>query len=70
MELKKLLFTYREAAELLSVSVAHIRRLVESGQLTRLYIGSSKRSARVTAESLQGYVARKLQENGSYLHPP
>ncbi|WP_407702782.1 helix-turn-helix domain-containing protein [Thiorhodovibrio litoralis] len=52
----KLLLTYSEAAELLSLSVRSIERLVEKEELKRVY--PTKRSARIITASIEEYVAR------------
>jgi len=67
MNLTKLLYRYQEAAQLLSVSIATIRRLVEEGKLTCVLTRGSRRSARITAESLERYVSQTEQLNGSAL---
>ncbi|KKN46391.1 hypothetical protein LCGC14_0673670 [marine sediment metagenome] len=69
MKLTKLLYRYQEAAQLLSVSTATIRRLVEEGKLTRVLTRGSRRSARITADSLERYVSQMEQLNGSALKP-
>lgn len=69
MDLKKALYRYDEAAQILSVSVDTVRRLVDTGCLTRVYVTSSHRGARITAQSIQTYVERLNKENGSLLHP-
>ena len=69
MKLTKLLYRYPEAANLLSCSTSTIRRLVDEGKLVRVFHGTSTRSARITAESLQRYVSQIEQQNGSMLHP-
>ena len=69
MELKKKLYRYDEAAQLLSCSVDTVRRLVQGGELNRIFMGKSLSSARVTADSIETYIERKQQENGSLLHP-
>ncbi len=69
MELKKLLYRYGEAAQLLGVSVRHIRRLVDEGKLERVFIGKTLHSARITASSIERYVAELVRRNGSILNP-
>lgn len=67
MELRKLLYRYDEAAELLSLSVQSIRRLVDAGELERVYVAG--REPRITQESILDYVKRKKHKNGSLVHP-
>lgn len=67
MELTKLLYRYDETAKLISVSVQTIRRLVDEGQLERVYV--ARREPRITRESIVSYVERKKRENGSRAHP-
>jgi len=67
MELRKLLYRYDEAAELLSLSKQSIRRLVDAGDLERVYVAG--REPRITQESIAGYVKRKKQQNGTLVHP-
>ena len=65
MELKKKLYTYGETALLLSVSVRHVRRLIDDGKLERVFVGKTVRSARITGESIERYVAELVRQNGS-----
>lgn len=51
--LTKILYTYREAAELLSVSEDTVVRLCEERRLVRKYV--RPRDPRVTAESIKAY---------------
>jgi len=67
MELRKLLYRYDETAELISLSVQSIRRLVDEGELERVYV--ARREPRVTRESILSYVERKRHQNGSAVHP-
>ena len=67
MELKKLLFTYRETAQLLSVSPRTVTRLVEEDKLECVYV--RPRDPRITSKSILDYVERIVQLNGSHRHP-
>ena len=58
----KLLYTISEAAELLSLSRAHLYRLLQRGELASV---SSGRSRRISDAALKGYVARLEQETQS-----
>jgi hypothetical protein len=60
VELKKLLYRYDETARLVSLSVQSVRRLVEQGDLMRIYV--MKREPRITAESIAEYLNRKNRE--------
>ena len=53
MKLSKLLYTYRETADLLSISYDSVLRRVEEGHLRRVYI--NQRDPRITAESILRY---------------
>ncbi|UZX16812.1 helix-turn-helix domain-containing protein (plasmid) [Thermus sp. PS18] len=55
----KLLFTYKEAREVLSVSRSTLFRLLEAGKLKRVY--PAPRSPRITRESLLAFL-RSLEE--------
>jgi len=67
VELKKLLYTLREAGELLSVSEPTVRRLAETGELELIYV--AKREPRITADSIVHYINRKKQETNSLQTP-
>jgi len=60
-------FTVEEAARLLSLSRAHIYRLIDSGELESIQIG---RSRRITAKQLGGFLdraeARSAHELGGF----
>ena len=51
----KLLVTYAEAAEMLSVNARTVRRLVDKGDLDKVYV--TPRSPRIPVVSLNRYVA-------------
>ena len=61
MSLGKLLFTVDEAAELLSLSRAHLYRLLQRGELASV---SSGRTRRISRAALESYVARIEEEVG------
>lgn len=56
VELKKLLYTYREAAALLSLKIPAIQRLAAAGELEVVYV--TAREPRVTAQSMLDYLHR------------
>ena len=56
----KLAFTVEEAAELLSLSRAHVYRLIEVEELGSITIG---RSRRITSQQLQDFVHRLESES-------
>ena len=68
--MEKAFYRYKEAAEVLACSRDYVGRLVQEGKLLRVFIGASQRSARITRESLQKYVAEIKRKNGSELHSP
>lgn len=70
MEHKKKLLRYDEVAVMLSCSLRHVFWLVEEDELERVYIGQGRRGARITAQSVEAYIERIRQRNGSHLHPP
>lgn len=53
--LNKLLYTAEEAAEVLSIGRTRVFALMASGDLPSVKVGKSRR---ITAESLEQYVAR------------
>jgi len=53
MKLSKLLYTYRETADLLCISHASVLRRLQEGQLRRIYV--NQRDPRITAESILRY---------------
>ena len=55
MELKKKLYRYAEAAELLAVSSGTIARLADDGLLNRVFVGSAN-IPRITARSVEVYI--------------
>lgn len=61
---QKLAYTVEEAAELLSLSRAHVYRLIELQDLGSIKLG---RNRRVTAQQLQDFLQRL--EAGSRAHP-
>jgi len=56
LELNKLLYTYGEAAQLLSTSCQSVLRLARSGELESVQV--SPNQPRVTASSMLSYVER------------
>lgn len=58
---KKLAYTVEEAAELLSLSRAHVYRLLDLGQLGSVSIG---RSRRITATQLTEFLKALEQRSG------
>src|SRR5437868_4693988 len=58
----QLLLTPKEAAACLSVSRAHLYRLLQAGELRAVH---SRRAARIPYAELQRYVARLLNEGGA-----
>ena len=63
---ESLLLTVKEAADQFRCSAAHIRRLIDSGELDAIRLGNGSRSPfRVPRQALESYVARKL-EQGAY----
>lgn len=60
---QSLLLTVKDAADQFRCSEAHIRRLIDSGELDAIRIGNGPRSPyRVPRNSLESYVARKLEQ--------
>jgi excisionase family DNA binding protein len=57
----KLAYTVEEAAELLSLSRAHVYRLIELGDLQSVKIGKCRR---VTCAQLEAYVSSVEQNHG------
>ena len=57
MSVKPALYKVKEAARRTSLSEWEIRRLIEAGVLERRYIGEGARFYRVTAESVERYIA-------------
>lgn len=51
------LYRVKDAAEVLALSQWEVRRLAEIGVLHRRYIGSGRKYYRITAESLEAYLA-------------
>lgn len=56
------LWRVKDAADWIGQSVATVRELVEAGVLHRRYIGTGTRYYRVTAESIDAYVASLTSE--------
>ena len=54
----KLAYTVEEAAELLSVSRAHVYRLLDLQELASIYLG---RSRRITVSQLAAFIKRSEQ---------
>lgn len=67
IELRKMLYRYDEVAQLISLSLQSVRRLVDMGELERIYV--ARREPRITRESIISYVARRRHANGSLAHP-
>ncbi len=59
---RKMAYTVQEAAELLSVSRAHLYRLIDLGQVGTIRVG---RCRRVTAGQLEAFVRRREDEDGA-----
>ncbi|MEX0621327.1 MAG: helix-turn-helix domain-containing protein [Solirubrobacterales bacterium] len=58
---RSLVLTVREAANALACSEAHIRSLIDAGDLPAIRIGDGKRSPyRVTRKGLEDYIACRL----------
>jgi len=55
-ELKQLLYTYGQAAQILSISQQSVLRLERAGELERVDVGANQ--PRVTAASIAAYVER------------
>lgn len=70
MTLAPKLLRYDQAAQLLACSKDHIMRLVELDKLERVFIGEGRRSARITAESIDRYIDELKRKNGSHIHSP
>lgn len=58
-EEKKPLLKIKEAAALLSLSRQHISKLAEVGELDRINVGIEKTLYRITAESIDRFLARR-----------
>lgn len=59
------LWRVKDTADWIGQSVATVRELVESGVLHRRYIGKGTHYYRVTAESIDAYVASLKSEAAS-----
>ena len=57
MSVKVELHRVKDVARILSISEWEVRRLLETGELHRRYIGESGRFYRVTAPSVDAYLA-------------
>lgn len=55
-ETKRRLMRVKDVAYALSISEWEVRRLCETGELHRRYIGEGKRYYRITAESVDAYL--------------
>lgn len=53
---EKALYTIKEACEVLALSKSSVQRLINEGQLTRVY--PRPRSSRITRESLAAHLAK------------
>jgi len=64
VELKQLFYTYRQTAELLAVSEGFIQRLVQGGQLKRVFLtpGVDRKQPRIVSQSIIDYVRNKIAE--------
>lgn len=67
MELKKLLYRYDEVSHVLGLSVQAIYRLVEEGELERIYV--MKREPRITLKSITDYISKKTSLTSSLTNP-
>jgi excisionase family DNA binding protein len=56
------LFRVKDVARILALSEWEVRRLVESGELHRRYIGVGGRYYRVTADSVAAYLESLSEE--------
>lgn len=54
------LFKVRDVADLFTVSVATVYRLVESGELPALRLGTGRGSVRITGEAINAYMAHVM----------
>lgn len=59
------LYRVRDAATHLALSQAEVRRLADIGILHRRYIGTGDRYYRITAASIDSYLASLASEPGS-----
>lgn len=59
---RKMAYTVVEAAGLLSVSRAHLYRLIDLGQVGTIRVG---RCRRITAGQLEAFVRRREDEDGA-----
>jgi excisionase family DNA binding protein len=50
LEIKKYLFSYNEAAEILSISKRTVQRLCSDGKLSRIYL--SKRNVKISIDNI------------------
>lgn len=58
---EKMAYTVEEASELLSLSRAHVYRLIDLGQIETVTVG---RSRRITSRQLDAFLLRLEQRNG------
>lgn len=58
----KILLTIEEAADALSIGRSTVYTLLETGELERVKVG---RAARVTAASIEAYVARLREQSAA-----
>ena len=58
-------YRVKEVARILAVSEFEVRRLVNAGTLHKRPIGTSKRQYRITAQSVENYVATLLAGEAS-----
>lgn len=56
------LWKVKDAAAWLSVSDREVRRLAETGELSRRYVGQGSRFYRITGKSLDDYLASLSEE--------
>lgn len=59
------LLTIANVADRLSCSTRHVRRIIASGELPVIAIGSGSRGDRVREEDLGSYITRKLRTRGT-----
>ena len=59
------LYRVKDAATVLALSEWEVRRLAEVGTLHRRYIGEGRRYYRITAESVEAYLASLSSEPGA-----
>jgi excisionase family DNA binding protein len=58
-EVKRLQYTVKDAALMLSVNPQTVYRLIERGELERRFVGTGQRNYRIPAASLERYLRRQ-----------